>query len=264
MRYQRSNTITGFTLIEALLVVALIVLLLGLLLPMLGKAKRAARRAQCATSLHHMGVAAGVFRTEHAQSFWEYNRPAPPEAGGGTEWWFGHEPAGGGGGAERPLDVTAGIFSRYLSSVERMQCPAFPYDDAQFFAKFDRRAASFGYNWRLSGLRKLGSFGLPDAATPPHHASRYAHRAGDVFVFADSAFFEPGEKFNEGFYIDLQANVTTLSGYAHFRHDEQANVVFIDGHVDALSNRGDSHRLVADAETGNLGAAADGFAIYGD
>lgn len=48
---------TGFTLIEVLVVVAIIALLVSILLPSLSRAKEQARRAVCAGRLHNMGVA---------------------------------------------------------------------------------------------------------------------------------------------------------------------------------------------------------------
>lgn len=258
----RRHRCGGWTLIELLVLVAIIVLLLSLMLPALGGARDAARASQCGANLHALAAAAAQHLTEHHQTYWEYSSPSDDEPG--VYWWFGFEPSSG-KTTHRPLDLSRGLFSRYLGDgMERMQCPAFPYRDGAFFPKFERRAASYGFNWRLSGLRALGPFETPDPDRPPQGARRYAARQDRVFLFADSAFFEPGASFNEGFYIAWQQHVSTLSGYAHFRHGDLASTLFLDGHVDRLPNRGDNHRTIAGAESGNLSDAAAGNDIYGD
>jgi prepilin-type N-terminal cleavage/methylation domain-containing protein/prepilin-type processing-associated H-X9-DG protein len=50
MRYAR-----GFTLVELLVVIGIAVVLMGLLFPVIGKAREAGRRTQCASQLHQIG-----------------------------------------------------------------------------------------------------------------------------------------------------------------------------------------------------------------
>ncbi|MBI1369998.1 MAG: prepilin-type N-terminal cleavage/methylation domain-containing protein [Planctomycetes bacterium] len=51
----------GFTLVELMVVVAIILALLAILLPAMGRAREAANRATCASRLHQLGVGSLVF-----------------------------------------------------------------------------------------------------------------------------------------------------------------------------------------------------------
>ncbi len=84
----------GFTLVELLVVITIIAILMGLLLPALSGARESARRIQCQTNLHNIGVA-----VQSHQKAWGYF----PSAGWGYPWtgdadlgYGGRQPGGWG------------------------------------------------------------------------------------------------------------------------------------------------------------------------
>ncbi len=65
----------GFTLVEILVVVAVIGMLIAILLPTLSLARESTRRAVCATRLNQIGTAIMAYRAQHPRSYGliEYN-----------------------------------------------------------------------------------------------------------------------------------------------------------------------------------------------
>jgi len=62
---RRRTLVTGFTLVELLVVVAIIALLLGILIPSLSRAREVARTTQCKSNLKQWGTAMNIYAAEH-------------------------------------------------------------------------------------------------------------------------------------------------------------------------------------------------------
>ena len=58
----------GFTLVELLVLIAIIVVLLGLLAPVIARMEARRKRVACASSLHHLGVAVAAYAVDHARA----------------------------------------------------------------------------------------------------------------------------------------------------------------------------------------------------
>jgi prepilin-type processing-associated H-X9-DG protein len=241
--------------VELLIAIGVVALMLSILVPALSQAREEGRGGHCAAELHNAGVAVTVYLADNDETFWPYyldvTKPVP-----GRRWWFGFEPDGPPSNpwvGHRRLDKTGGFLSRYLArSPEDFLCPAFPYQDAKYFPKFDPPAGGYGYN--TAALAGYGTLAPPGYRL--RRAQEFDGQTADVFVLADGVHFDRldysshpplDQQFNEPAYIQWQdpafygSNLGVQGGFGHFRHNGRAMVLYLDSHVGAQPVRRPLH-----------------------
>ncbi len=212
---QLRNTPTGFTLIEILVVIAIIAILAAILFPAFARARENARRASCQSNMKQIGL--GIM--QYAQDYDEglpaiYN--AAPATGG---YW-------------------TGAIQPYTKSTQILQCPSLAVGtNATGTAGFD----SYGFNVALNKSGGLEGLKLP--------ALNNVAELGMVFEDNLDAntnctgYGLGGGPFGNGF---ISTWYSTTSGTApdypfgntanavagpDGRHFEGLNAAFADGHV---------------------------------
>jgi prepilin-type N-terminal cleavage/methylation domain-containing protein/prepilin-type processing-associated H-X9-DG protein len=207
----------AFSLIELLVVVAILGLLAALLLPSLSRSKASAQTIKCAGNLRQLGLAAQMYWDDYNGNCFRYRGGV---TNNGDFYWFGWLERGA--ESTRAFDPTPGALYPYLNGRGVEVCPALKYSSVEFKLKAVGAAYGYGYNLNLSAPINNPAFNL----------SRIG-RMNEIVLLADCAQINtfqppasPSHPMLEEFYYVNESEAT-----AHFRHRQLANVLFCDAHV---------------------------------
>jgi prepilin-type N-terminal cleavage/methylation domain-containing protein len=229
----------GFTLVELLVVLALVALLTSLLLPALAGARRCAHAARCLGNLRQLGLATQLYWDDHDGSAFRYHGPSTST---GSVYWFGWLEYGVEGA--RRFDPSQGSLWPYLNGRGVELCPALPRENPAFKPKAIGGTYGYGYNLALSPPIDLPPVRMLDVRRPAELV--ILGDAAQVNDFQPPA--SPEHPLLEEFYY-LSTNEPT----AHFRHRERCLTAFADGHAGSERAVPGSHdRRLPDAHVARL------------
>ena len=247
----------GFTLIELVVVVAIIGLLLAVLLPGLSNARRSGKIAVCGAHLRELGNALQMYGNDYdgrlmPLAYWSFDII---QSGPVVYWW---------GTNESTVNYEAGFAWPYLQSPTRdgsvFECPEQPWGsyDPQGAAK--SVTSTYGYNGYYLSPPHTPGWGFSIGLMPWLTFSKVKDPAR-VFAFADTlidlggglprnnALLDPPMLFSAGSW-ETNPNPTTA-----FRHLGSTQVMHVDGHVGRYASKPDwltSERFsIGSVETGN-------------
>ena len=235
----------AFTLIELLIVIAVIAILLSIMLPSLHLAKVRARTAICKSNLRQLHVANSNYVSE-SQGYYVAAAPDMFDGFGGRLRWHGvresetvdPDPA------KNMFDPELGPLASSLADGAVKECP----EGTDFIREgalnaFEASCGGYGYNMVGVGSQVYKKGYCPEAIVAGMRACEIAQPAATV-MFTDTAFIQG---YNPQYLIEYSfceppSNVKPgLDGGVvesgrpspsiHFRHGERANVMWCDGHA---------------------------------
>ncbi len=203
----------GFTLIEILVGISIIGILAALLYPAIGKATEQAKLAQCTNNLRQIGVALLSYSNDHDGRFpipWDNPNPPPPAPPGDDSLWYVHMP---------PYGLTG---KSYVCPSAVHRYPGLSGDSF--------KDTSYGLSATVSQAKLVG------IASP---SERFLAGEGNQLASWKSAgsSLEYGGALNNGPTpaSDDSDNATGEAGWIRYRHAGRANMLYVDGHVGAIS-----------------------------
>lgn len=209
----------GFSLVELLIVIAIIAILAALLFPTLTQAKAKAKSIQCLSNLRQMGIAAHVYADDDVE-FYPIAYWADQNTGNLYCWDLSVIYDSNGN-----ANVQPGILWESMGNVQIQQCPSFT-GSANWA---NNPYTGYNYNTSYIGHGLEEDIVLPAKTSDVHHPAKTVifgdgQYAGGANKFMRAPFPNPGDANFDGRYAGTQG----------FRHRNRSNAAFCDGHAETL------------------------------
>ncbi len=217
----------GFTLLELLVVMALIALLIALLLPAVQKVRDEATRLRDENNLKQIGLAVH----HYASAFGGTLPPAKTTENGNDRWWFAETtPAGA------IVDFSRGYLMPYLENNYRaLQAPA--QAPGQVFLQYEGGTGGYGYNYRYLApfqVQPDGSVIWTPVTLPRVAATSQTIAFCDAVGVTTQSLPTGSPSLIE---VALSEPPSAQTPSVHFRQPGRvAHLLFLDGHIEAWTD----------------------------
>jgi len=219
----------AFTLIEILVVIAIIAILLSFLLPAMERVRHRAYIADCASNLRQIGISVEQYESDNHGNFprTKYVPGAPLVAGSGSAAGDPFLPGG-----PQPNDMTAGVFLLLRTQHIAPAILVCPYDDV---FEFEPERADPMTHSNFTDYKKNLGYSFANAY-PSEAAAAAGYRLTNRMSaeFAIAADINPGVDAHDDVTLPTAASPMIIARKAVSDSHEKdgQNVLYGDGHVD--------------------------------
>jgi prepilin-type N-terminal cleavage/methylation domain-containing protein/prepilin-type processing-associated H-X9-DG protein len=207
----------AFTLLELLLVTAILAILAGFLVPALSRGKQHARAIVCLSNSRQLGIASHFYSMDHSGALPEF-----------TGWLSAWSVTGSAGGSFPNGDLTTGQLYPYLKHDEVYLCPT---DKLTLRVKSGKRTSASTNGTFVAGNlpARACSYAMNCILCHNNDTTRFVAPARTLlFMEAD---LPPDDLFGMVGPIVLQGVTSSFSS----RHNGRGHLVFCDSHVERVT-----------------------------
>lgn len=221
---RRGSNVSGFTLVELLVVIGIIALLIAILLPALSRAREAGNKLKCASNLRQIGLALNMYVNEYKGRYPNRRTISP-------EFPSGHDRL-----SWRTL------IHPYMKNTEVLICPTNP--DREKFSSDDDEPTAFkisyacNFNWGANSNTEPNPLAAVGKGVFGNQLARnittgMIRRSSETIAVVE-AWNMPFTNFVVDFINGSFAGYTYYQGTLFTGHNRTSNYLFCDGHVEAL------------------------------
>lgn len=234
-RMTRAHGSSAFTLVELLIMVAIVALLLAVMLPGLSGARAQSRQVVCGSNLRQIGLALHLYAIDYGGRAMPLAYTAPSIVGSGPAvyWWGTNAPSG--------IDPTRGFVWPYLRSTLHpesvFECPDQPWGTYKpQGAAPNSPTSTYGYNGYYLSPQHTPGWGFQIGFRPWQMLSGVREPAR-VFAFGDTLVSWSGGLQNNALLEPPMLLITNQwrpnpNPTTAFRHRSRAQIAHVDGHVE--------------------------------